>query len=94
MNLYDVILEPILSEKGQTCRDLHQCYFFFVHPKATKDDVKKAVQTLWDVSVVSVNTSILPGKNKRRGYHITSSSKRKKAMVKLKEGDVIDLFDL
>lgn len=94
MNIYDVILQPILSEKGQIYRDLHQVYFFLVHPKATKNDVRKAVEGLWNVSVERVNTSILPGKTKRRGYHLVSSSKQKKAMVKLKEGDVIESFEV
>ena len=94
MKVYDVILQPILSEKGQIYRDLHQVYFFLVHPKATKADVRKAVESLWEVSVTKVNTSILPGKTKRRGYHMVSGSKQKKAMVKLKEGDIIESFEV
>lgn len=94
MNKYDVLLKPILTEKSNTLRQFHQVYTFFVHNQATKQDIRKAVESMWEVKVVKVNTSILRGKVKRNRHGITKRPNRKKAMVTLEQGHVIDLFEV
>ncbi|MCY4443256.1 MAG: 50S ribosomal protein L23 [Proteobacteria bacterium] len=94
MQVYDVIRTPMFTDKSSFHRDFGQTYFFYVHLKASKQDIRKAVEELWDVKVEAVNTSVLRGKKKRRGLNVTQLPKRKKAMVTLREGDVIDVFEL
>lgn len=93
MNPYSVILKPIVSEKSTEARAAEGKYSFYVHLDAGKEDVKKAINKLFDVNVVSVNTSILRGKMKRRGAHVALSRKRKKAVVTLTSGQTIKLFE-
>jgi len=69
---------------------------FVVHRRANKIEIKNAVEKAYNVSVVSVNTAVMPGKSKSRntksGVVRGSSSSFKKAIVKLAEGDVLDLY--
>lgn len=91
---YDVLLQPIMTEKSNYMRQYFQTYSFFVHLLANKRDIKQAIETLWDVKVLKVNTSILAGKSKARGRTRYKHPNRKKAMVTLAQGDVIDVFDV
>lgn len=93
MRVYDVIDRPLLTDKSQHHRSYYQVYAFYVNLKATKQDIRRAVEALWDVKVLKVRTSVLRGKRVRRGYNVTQTAKRKKAMVTLKEGQVIDVFE-
>lgn len=90
----DVILQPVISEKSYALID-DNAYTFVVHPNATKEQIRQAVEEIWGVSVVSVNTLNRQGKRKRyrqaRRWGKTSSSKR--AVVKLVPGDKIELFE-
>ena len=92
MNPLSVLLRPIQSEKSGIARESNK-YTFVVSQRATKDDVKKAVKSLFDVEAVAVNTMIRPGKMKRRGMHVGFTSKTKHAIVSLKEGQTIKLFE-
>ena len=69
---------------------------FIVHRRANKIEIKKAVEKTYNVSVVSVNTAVMPGKTKSRntksGVIKGRSSSFKKAIVKLAEGEVLDLY--
>ena len=94
INKYNVLLKPIMTEKSNYIRQHHQVYTFFVHLLATKHDIKQAVETLWNVKVLKINTSILAGKSKNRGRTSFRLPNRKKAMITLAQGDVIDVFDV
>lgn len=90
---YDVILKPVVTEKSMN--DMaDKKYAFYVHPEATKIQVKEAVEKMFDgVKVASVNTMNIVGKVKRRGYTSGRTNKRKKAIVKLTaESKEIEIF--
>ena len=89
--LADLILKPIITEKGTIQMELNK-YVFDVLPKATKPDIKAAVESLFDVTVVKVNTLTLPRKKRRVGRFIGYKAQYKRAIVTLKEGDAITLF--
>ena len=91
MNLYQVLKRPILTEKTDYQRDNNQ-YIFEVDRQANKIQIKQAVETIFKVNVVRVNTITVPGK-KRRGWRrpvYGSTAKWKKAIVTLQEGQRIE----
>ena len=90
-DLADLILKPIITEKGTIQMELNK-YVFDVLPKATKPDIKAAIESLFDVTVVKVNTLTLPREQRRVGRFIGYKAQYKRAIVTLKEGDTIALF--
>ncbi len=90
-NLADLILKPLITEKATLLLELNQ-YVFEVVPKATKPDIKAAIESLFDVKVVSVNTARPPRKKKRVGRFLGFKPQIKRAIVTLREGDSIPLF--
>jgi large subunit ribosomal protein L23 len=90
-DLADLILKPIITEKGTVQMELGK-YVFDVLPKATKPDIRAAIESLFDVTVVKVNTLTLPRKKRRVGKFIGYKAQYKRAIVTLKEGDSIALF--
>ncbi len=90
-DLADLILKPIVTEKATRQMELNK-YVFDVLPKATKPQIKAAIESLFDVSVTSVNTLKLPRKKRRVGRYIGYKAQYKRAIVTLKEGDEITLF--
>ncbi len=94
MNLYNVLLEPVLSEKSTAQREKNRKITFKVNKDATKLDVLKAIRTLYDAKVTSVRTLIVRGKMKRRGRFVSRTPHNfKKAIITLAEGSKIPLFD-
>lgn len=93
MNLTQVIKGPVITEKLDQAREKYRQYSFLVDRAATKHDVARAVTTLFKVTVEGVNTLIIRGKIKRVGKSMGKRSNYKKAMVTLKEGDKIELFE-
>jgi large subunit ribosomal protein L23 len=95
MNLahQDVVKRPLITEKAERAREEHRHYAFEVHRDATKIQVKNAVEKLFNVHVESVRTSIARGKNKRVGRSVGQRPNWKKAVVTLKEGETIALFE-
>jgi large subunit ribosomal protein L23 len=93
VNPYSVLLKPLLSEKSNRGRENENKYTFLVEPKSSKTDVKKAVEKVFSVSVVGVTTLITRGKVKRRGNNVSKLANTKKAVVTLKEGEKISLFE-
>lgn len=89
MSPYDVITSPIVSEKS-TLASANNTYFFKIPFSVNKQDVKLAIEQIFKVSVLSVNTSNLKGKVKRFKGRLGKRADYKKAMVRLKSGDVID----
>ena len=90
-DLADLILKPIITEKGTIQMELGK-YVFDVLPKATKPDIKAAIESLFDVTVVKVNTLTLPRKKRRVGKFMGYKAQYKRAIVTLKDGDNIGLF--
>ena len=92
MDATQIIISPIVSEKSYVLATAGK-YTFRVHDKAHKTQIKQAIEGLFpDVVVIDVKTMSVKGKPKRRGY--TSGSRRswKKAIVQLRDGDTIPVF--
>lgn len=90
-SLPDLIRRPIVTEKATILLEDNQ-YTFEVSPKATKPDIKAAIEYLFDVKVLSVRTFNLPPKKRRMGRFVGHKPHYKKAVVTLAEGDSITLF--
>jgi large subunit ribosomal protein L23 len=88
----DVILAPVVSEKSYSLLD-ENAYTFIVHPSANKTEIRQAVESIWEVKVVSVNTLNRKGKSKRFRYTTGRRADTKRAVVKLAEGDKIEIFE-
>ena len=82
---YDVILKPVITEKSMNAMGVKK-YTFFVHPEATKTQIKEAVEKMFEgTKVKSVNTMNIDGKKRRRGMTVGKTAKSKKAIVALTE---------
>ena len=90
-DLADLILKPIITEKAPLQMEDNK-YVFDVLPKATKPEIRAAIESLFDVKVTSVNTLKLPRKKKRVGRYLGYKAQYKRAIVTLQEGDSIALF--
>ena len=89
----DVIKGPLITEKLDKAREKFRQYSFIVDRKATKHDVARAVEELFKVQVEGVRTNVARGKVKRVGRSMGKRPNYKKAIVTLKEGDKIELFE-
>jgi large subunit ribosomal protein L23 len=89
---YDVILSPIVSEKTYQLIEAANTYTFEVDRRANKEEIRDAVQQIFDVKVVRVNTMNRKGKRTRFGYRRGKRKDTKRALVTLAEGNEIDLF--
>jgi len=87
---YDVIVSPVITEKS-TMASEHNQVVFRVAKNATKPEIKKAVESLFDVKVKAVNTLVRKGKQKRFRGILGKQSDFKKAIVTLVEGQTIDV---
>jgi large subunit ribosomal protein L23 len=88
----DVILAPVVSEKSYSLLD-QNAYTFQVHPNANKTEIRQAVESIWNVRVVGVNTMNRRGKRKRFRFTQGKRPDTKRAIVKLAEGDKIEIFE-
>ena len=91
---YDVILKPVVTEKSMNAM-ADKKYTFLVHPSATKNQIKEAVEKMFEgTKVAKVNTMNNDGKNKRRGMTFGKTAKTKKAIVQLTEESAdIEIFE-
>jgi len=89
--LADLIRRPLITEKATLLLENNQ-YTFEVSPKATKPEIKAAIEELFDVKVVGVSTANPPRKKRRIGRHEGFRASYKRAVVTLAEGDSIPLF--
>lgn len=90
---HDVIIRPIITEASMS-RLADRKYTFEVAPGANKIEIKKAVEEVFKVEVLKVNTISMKSKEKRVGYHLGKTSEWKKAIVTLKPGSkTIEFFD-
>ncbi len=94
LEYYDVILRPVVTEKSMSIM-ADKKYTFYVHPDATKGQIKDAVEKMFEgTKVARVNTMNIPGKKKMRGRVEGKTADRKKAVVFLTEDSKdIELFE-
>lgn len=88
-----VIIRPVISEKSFQLVQAHNQYTFRVLDQAHKTEVRQAVEEMFDVTVTDVRTVTVQSKPKRRGYTRGRRPGWKKAIVELKPGDKIELFE-
>ena len=91
MDASQIIIRPVVSEKSYVLATADK-YTFRVHPDAHKTQIKQAVEALFDVGVLGVNTSSVKSKPKRRGYTSGRTRTWKKAIVQVRQGDSIPIF--
>ena len=87
----DVLIAPVVSEKSYGLLDDNK-YTFLVHPDANKTQIKIAIQQIFDVRVLTVNTINRQGKRKRTKTGFGQRKSTKRALVKLADGDRIEAF--
>jgi large subunit ribosomal protein L23 len=89
---HQVVLRPLVTEKGTHVSTRHNAYAFEVHSLATKTDIKTAVEALWNVRVLAVRTQNRVGKPRRTKTIAVQLRPWKKAIVKLHDDDRISFF--
>jgi len=90
--MYYVIKRPLITEKNSVLAE-QGVYAFEVESKATKTEIKKAVEKFFHVKVSSVNTAMCRGRAKRTKFGVGQALTWKKALVRLKKGEKISLFE-
>ena len=93
MNRFEIIKRPLDTEKLDRMRDRENKFAFEIDMKANKTEVKQAIEQLFKVKVLDVKTAIVRGKFRRLGRTQGQRPNWKKAVVTLKEGDAIQLFE-
>lgn len=96
INMYEVLRAPLITEKSNYQNDALAQYSFVVDRRASKTQIKDAVEQIFDVSVVRVNTARMPAKRKRNYRNrrmIVRKAEFKKAIITLADGDTIDIFE-
>jgi large subunit ribosomal protein L23 len=91
MDPSQVIIRPVVSEKSYVLAT-NDKYTFRVHPDAHKTQIKQSIEALFDVKVVEVRTAAVPSKPKRRGYTSGRTRAWKKAVVQVRPGETIPIF--
>ena len=92
MHLYEVLRRPLITEKSTTLQ-MEGKYAFEVDKRATKPQIKQAVEKAFNVKVTAVNVIMNPGKTRRLGRRELPAHPWKKAIVTLQPGDSIELFE-
>jgi large subunit ribosomal protein L23 len=91
-NPHEIIKAPVITEESTIQSETRNQYVFRVDPCANKPEIRDAIERLFNVRVVSVNTCNYAGKRRRRGLQYGRTANWKKAVVTLHEGDSIDLI--
>lgn len=95
LHLYDILKRPVITEKAAVQSDELNQYVFEVAPEANKQQIKEAIEVIFEVTVVKVNTMVMPAKRGRRGRNWYVRSRQwKKAIVTLPQDQTIELFNL
>ncbi|MBA2670157.1 MAG: 50S ribosomal protein L23 [Gemmatimonadetes bacterium] len=92
-NIHEVIVRPVVTEKSTDLLDRFGAYTFVVNRDSNKLEIAKAVETLFNVKVRNVRTMQYRGKERRVGKHTGRRAAWKKAVVTLREGDSIEIFE-
>ena len=93
MDSTDVIRRPCVTEKSMEAGEAFNKVVFEVDMRANKPQIRKAIEELFNVTVLKVNVMRMPGKRVRVGRHFGSKPPWKKAIVTLKEGERIEFFE-
>jgi large subunit ribosomal protein L23 len=91
--VYDILVSPLVTEKGTLVNEIGNQVVFRVHRRASKDEIRRAVEGFFKVKVEKVRTVNLLGKHRRVGRHFGKRPDWKKAYVTLAEGHRIDFFE-
>jgi len=89
----DIIIKPMITEKSMALQDQNNCVTFRVAKGANKTEIRQAVEEIFNVKVEKVNVVNTPTKQKRMGRYVGTVGGYRKAIVKLAEGNTIQLFD-
>ena len=92
-DLHRTVVAPVVTEKSSAAYGARKEYAFRVDPRATKPQIKAAIQALFKVTVTDVRTHVMPAKRRTYGRYSGRRPAWKKAIVTLKEGDTIDVFE-
>lgn len=93
MKADQIIRRPIVTEKSTIAREDNNEFIFAVDPRASKHDVRRAVEALFEVEVESVRTMVMPRKQRRVGRFVGNRPQWKKAIVRLSPGQSIEYFE-
>jgi large subunit ribosomal protein L23 len=93
MDYLQVLKAPLVTEKLDAMREEQSTYAFEIDRRATKVDVREAIEKLFKVRVLEVRTAIMRGKKKRLGVRMGRQSNWKRALVKLQPGQKLDIFE-
>jgi large subunit ribosomal protein L23 len=93
MEINQIIKLPLITERSTQLKEKENKYVFMVAKNASKNQIKKAIEELFDVDVVKVNTAIVSGKLRRLGRYQGYRPDWKKAIVKLKPGQEIKIVE-
>jgi large subunit ribosomal protein L23 len=93
VSLDDLIIAPLVTEKGTIVGEKANQVIFRVRPDASKDQLRTAVEQLFKVTVLKIHTANFLGKERRRGRTVGRKPNWKKAYVTLKAGDKIEFFE-
>jgi large subunit ribosomal protein L23 len=91
--LHETVVRPIVTEKSSAAYQERGEYTFEVHPNASKPAIRQAIEQLFGVKVTGVWTSQQRGKTRRVGRSVGHRPNWKKAIVKLRAGDTIEIFE-
>jgi large subunit ribosomal protein L23 len=91
-DVYSVLKRPLFTEKNDRLKEKFNKYAFEVEMKANKIEIRQAIEQIFGVTVVKVNTMRVHGKVKRRGRSVGRRPDWKKAIITLKEGDTIPIW--
>ena len=92
-NARDIIISPLISEKTMKLMEENNAYTFKVAKKANKIQIRQAIEKIFNVKVVKVNTMNMKGKRKRLGFTEGKRPDWKKAIIRLDDGDSIEIFE-
>jgi large subunit ribosomal protein L23 len=92
-DLHRTIVGPVVTEKSSAAYAARKEYAFHVHPEATKPQIRAAIESLFKVGVTDVRTMVVRAKRRSYGRHVGRRPSWKKAIVTLREGDAIEVFE-
>jgi large subunit ribosomal protein L23 len=92
MHIEEVLIKPLLTEKSSIVTESTNRYVFKVQKKASKYQIREAIEKMFNVKVVNVRTSVTAGKVKRAGKALKKTASWKKAYVKVADGQKLELF--
>jgi large subunit ribosomal protein L23 len=93
MDSHQIIIKPVISEKSYNLIETESQYTFQVDKRANKNQIKRAIEEAFDVKVHKVNTVNVKSKPKRQGFYRGRTATWKKAVIRLTEGERIELFE-